>query len=108
MNRIISSATVESSVVQIVYKNKESGTGFFITNNIIITAYHTLLDIKIDENSIIVYDFEQESQQASILHVDEINDICLLKVNNKNSVFFFFSKTSIRTNDAWNSFGFPY
>ncbi|AZB22143.1 serine protease [Kaistella haifensis] len=108
MNRIISSATVESSVVQIVYKNKESGTGFFITNNIIITAYHTLLDIKIDENSIIVYDFEQESQQASILHVDEINDICLLKVNNKNSVFLPLTETSIRINDAWNSFGFPY
>ncbi|SIT07545.1 Trypsin-like peptidase domain-containing protein [Chryseobacterium ureilyticum] len=108
MNRIISSATVESSVVQIVYKNKESGTGFFITDNLIITAYHILLDSKIDENSIIVYSSNQEPQQASIFHFDEVNDICLLKVSNKNLVFLPLTEISIRINDTWNSFGFPY
>lgn len=42
MDRIITPQQIQKSVVKIVYKEKEQGTGFFITPNIILTTYHVL------------------------------------------------------------------
>ena len=39
MDRIITPQQIQKSVVKIVYKEKEQGTGFFITPNIILTTY---------------------------------------------------------------------
>ena len=47
MDRIITPQQIQKSVVKIVYKEKEQGTGFFITPNIILTTYHVFLEEKI-------------------------------------------------------------
>lgn len=107
MNRIVSPTLVESSVVKIIYK-KENGTGFFITTDTIMTAYHIFLDSEIDEDSIFFHTNKGEIYNASILHIDIENDICLLKVTNENSSYLPLTETSIQINNNWNSFGFPY
>lgn len=107
MNRIVSPALVESSVVQIIYK-KEYGTGFFIAIDTIMTAYHIFLDSEIDEDSIFFRTNDGGVYNASILHTDMENDICLLQVANKNSSYLPLTETSIQINNNWNSFGFPY
>ena len=108
MNRIVSTTLVESSVVKIIYK-KENATGFFITADTIMTAYHIFLDSEIDEDSIF---FRKNNDtgiyNASILHIDKENDICLLKVTNENSSYLPLTETTIQINNNWNSFGFPY
>ena len=57
MDRIITPQQIQKSVVKIVYKEKEQGTGFFITPNIILTTYHVFLEEKIEEEECLIQNF---------------------------------------------------
>lgn len=107
MNRIINPQQIQSSTVKIIYK-KEQGTGFFITKNIIITAYHTLLDMVIDEDSIQIILNDYSIQKCRVLSIDEDNDICLLSCEYENQYYLPLNKIPIRINENWESYGFSY
>ena len=76
MDRIITPQQIQKSVVKIVYKEKEQGTGFFITPNIILTTYHVFLEEKIEEDKIQLNFNDSEISKCKILSIDEQNDIC--------------------------------
>ncbi|OYD45249.1 hypothetical protein CHU00_12585 [Sphingobacterium cellulitidis] len=107
MNRIINPTQLQSSVVKIVYKT-ENGTGFFITTNTILTAYHLFLDNSIEEGAIQIYLEDGSVQSCTVIYTDEENDICLLKCNIEYNLYLPLTQTSIRINESWESYGYPY
>ncbi|MGV0854182.1 trypsin-like peptidase domain-containing protein [Empedobacter brevis] len=107
MNRIINPTQLQSSVVKIVYKI-ENGTGFFIANNIILTAYHLFLDDTIEEGAIQIFLQGGHVESCTILYTDEENDICLLKCNAEHDSYLPLTQTPIRINENWESYGYPY
>lgn len=108
MDRIITPQQIQKSVVKIVYKEKEQGTGFFITPNIILTTYHVFLEEKIEEDKIQLNFNDSEISKCKILSIDEQNDICLLACECNNISFLPLASVNIRINETWESFGFPY
>lgn len=107
MSRIINPVQLPQSVVKISYK-KESGTGFFIDDKTLVTAFHLFLDSPIEEELIQVRLKDKSFNKCKIQYVDEENDICLLNCENSNSAFFQVTKYPIRLNENWESYGFPY
>ncbi|MDV2449078.1 hypothetical protein CMU93_16425 [Elizabethkingia anophelis] len=107
MNRIINPTQLQSSVVKIVYKTG-SGTGFFIANNIILTAYHLFLDNTIEGGAIQIFLQGGHVESCTILYTDEENDICLLKYNTEHGSYLPLTQTPIRINENWESYGYPY
>jgi len=107
MNRIITTSQIETATVKIEY-NLENGTGFFINQNTVVTAFHVFLDREIDAAAIKIYLFDGTIVNASILHADIDNDLCFLKLDYKNEAFLPLTKAELRINDNWNSFGYPY
>lgn len=107
MKRIINPQQIQDSTVKIIYKN-EQGTGFFIAKNIILTAYHIVMDEVITDNSIQIVLNDNSIQKCQILLTDEKNDICLLSPQFENQNFLPLYQTPIRINENWESYGFPY
>lgn len=107
MNRIVNPQQIKLSVVKIIYKN-EQGTGFFITNNIIMTAYHIIMDEVINEVEIQIILNDGTLQKCKVLTFDEENDICLLICQFENKIYLPLHITPIRMNENWESYGFPY
>lgn len=107
MNRIVNPQQIKLSVVKIIYKN-EQGTGFFITDNIIITAYHIIMDEVINEDEIQIFSIDGKLQKCKVLTFDEENDICLLTCQFENKIYLPLYITPIRINENWESYGFPY
>jgi len=107
MKRIINPQQIQDSTVKIIYKN-EQGTGFFITKNLILTAYHIVMDEVITDNSIQIVLDDNSIQKCQVLMTDEENDICLLSTLFENQSFLPLYQTPIRINENWESYGFPY
>ena len=107
MNRIINPQQIQYSTVKIIYKN-EQGTGFFITKNLIMTAYHIVLDEAIIDNGIQIILSDNSIQKCKVISIDEENDICLLSCQFENQSFLPLYQTPIRINENWESYGFPY
>lgn len=107
MNRIINPQQIQYSTVKIIYKN-EQGTGFFITKNLIMTAYHIVLDEAIIDNDIQIILSDNSIQKCKVISIDEENDICLLSCQFENQSFLPLYQTPIRINENWESYGFPY
>lgn len=107
MNRITHPQQIQNATVKILYK-KEQATGFFVTKNIILTAMHTFLDSKIDENAIQVNSGTDSLVKCRILLADSENDICLLLSETDNPDFLPLNSTEIRVGENWESYGFPY
>ncbi|WP_312171859.1 serine protease [Chryseobacterium sp.] len=108
MNRIITPQQIQKSVVKIVYKENEQGTGFFITPNIILTAYHVIIDESIEEDKIELILNDNKIGKCNVLSFDEQSDICLLICDYNNTISLPLTTSNIRINEAWESFGFPY
>lgn len=107
MNRIINPQQIQHSTVKIIYKN-EQGTGFFITKNIILTAYHIILDEVIIDDSIQIVLNDGSVQKCQVLSIDEENDICLLSSQFENHDYLPLFQSPIRINENWETYGFPY
>ncbi|WP_313385960.1 serine protease [Chishuiella sp.] len=108
MNRIITPQQIQKSVVKIVYKENEQGTGFFITPNIILTAYHVIIDERIEEDKIELILNDNKIGKCNVLSFDEQSDVCLLICDYNNTISLPLTTSNIRINEAWESFGFPY
>lgn len=108
MNRIITPQQIKKSVVKIVYKENEQGTGFFIAPSIILTAYHVIIDEKIDEDKIELILNNNKIGNCKVLSFDEQSDICLLICDYNNTISLPLINPNIRINETWESFGFPY
>ncbi|AND65217.1 hypothetical protein AX766_12885 [Flavobacterium covae] len=107
MNRIINPQQIQLSTVKIIYKN-EQGTGFFITKNLILTAYHIILDEVIIDDSIQIVLNDGSIQKCQVHSIDEDNDICLLSSQFENHDYLPLFQSSIRINENWETYGFPY
>lgn len=107
MNRIVNPQQIKLSVVKIIYKN-EQGTGFFITNNIIMTAYHIIMDEVTNEDVIQIILNDGTLQKCKLLTFDEENDICLLTCQFQSKIYLPLYIIPIRINENWESYGFPY
>ncbi|WP_376777141.1 trypsin-like peptidase domain-containing protein [Flavobacterium covae] len=107
MNRIINPQQIQLSTVKIIYKN-EQGTGFFITKNLILTAYHIILDEVIIDDSIQIVLNDGSIQKCQVHSIDEDNDICLLSSQFENHDYLPLFQSPIRINENWETYGFPY
>jgi hypothetical protein len=106
MNEIIQNYQVIESVVKILYKNSQ-GTGFYITSNIIVSAYHTFFDIEIDEKEIKIFKGGLEISGV-ILITDPDLDLCLIEVSEICKAPLKLYSTNIEINESWETFGFPF
>jgi len=108
MNRIITPQQIQKSIVKIIYKENEQGTGFFVTPNIILTAYHVIIDEKIEEDKIELILNNKKIGKCTVLSFNEQSDICLLICDYNNTISLPLTTSNIRINETWESFGFPY
>lgn len=108
MNRIINPQQLKLSIVKIIYKKNQQGTGFFITESIIMTAYHIMLDEKINDEEIQIILNDGTTICCTVLSIDEENDFCLLKGDFESKFFLPLYNIPIRINENWESYGFPY
>ena len=101
---------MKSSIEQITVKLRcegENATGFFVADDILLTAYHTFLDCQ--ENAKIEVYIDEKSFEAIIIDTEEALDVALLKVNySLNTRLIPLEASVLRIGDKWETFGYPY
>lgn len=101
---------MKSSIEQITIKLKcenEHATGFFVADEILLTAYHTFMDSQ--ENARIEIYLNDECFDAIIVDTEKTLDIALLKVNySLNTRLLPLEASALRIGEKWETFGFPY
>lgn len=101
---------MKSPIEQITVKLKcdnENATGFFVADEILLTAYHTFIDYQ--ENSKIEVYIDGESFETSIVDIDKLLDVALLKVNySSKTILLPLEASALRIGEKWETFGFPY
>jgi len=81
-NAISGLGDAKASTVTVKVGDDGHGSGFFINNDgYIITNYHVIVDA--DENLTVITD-DGEELDAEVVRVDALNDIAIIKVDNKN------------------------
>ncbi|MFT9849992.1 S1 family peptidase [Aneurinibacillus sp. REN35] len=103
---------IEKNIARIECGN-ESGTGFLIQNNLVLTALHTVSDYTSNPDNILITfpysEFSKGEMGARVIDQDEDFDIALLELNiefeNDNCLNINISKTA--ENEKWETFGFP-
>jgi len=55
------------------------GTGFFVSNKYVVTAAHVVQAAKSGTMDIVEYDINKEPRKASVVFLDPINDVAILK-----------------------------
>lgn len=97
---------IEQITVKLECKN-EKATGFFVKNDILITAYHTFMHC--EENAQIKVYYNEKCLDAKIIDTDKTMDLALLMVNNSSKIKLFpLEAPALRIGDKWETFGFPY
>lgn len=101
---------MKSPIEQITVKLKcdnENATGFFVADDILLTAYHTFIDYQ--ENTKIEVYKDGECFEASIVDTDKLLDVALLKVNYSSKTrLLSLEASALRIGEKWETFGFPY
>jgi len=101
---------MKSPIEQIIVKLKcdnENATGFFVADEILLTAYHTFIDYQ--ENTKIEVYVDGECFEASIVDIDKLLDVALLKVNcSSKTILLPLEASALRIGEKWEAFGFPY
>ena len=101
---------MKSPIEQITVKlrcESENATGFFVADDILLTAYHTFLDCQ--ENAKIEVYIDGKCFEAIIIDTEEALDVVLLKVNySLNSRLLPLEASALRVGENWETFGFPY
>ncbi len=105
MDSITESSQIQNSIVKLEYKGS-IGTGFFISSNIIITAFHTFFEDDIESTEISILQ-ETNSISGEILSYDKDLDICLIRTNEASENHLKIWAVGIRVNEKWETFGFP-
>ena len=97
---------IEQITVKLKYDN-ENATGFFVTDDILLTAYHTFIDYQ--ENTKIEVYIDGVCFEASIVDTDKLLDVALLKVNySSKTILLPLEASALRIGEKWKTFGFPY
>lgn len=89
---------------------EDHGTGFFISPNLILTANHTIIDYDDEETEIGITLADNTRLTAKIVAQDQNLDIALLEIagEHENSDHFPIILNSIRYNEEWSTFGYPF
>ncbi|WP_422355618.1 S1 family peptidase [Roseivirga pacifica] len=105
MNSYLSSKQVEVSSVLILC-GADQGTGFFIKEDLVLTARHVVADCLDDDAEIIIEKgvYSRDSIIAENLQLD----VCMIKVKNLSEGFIPISNSSFSYNQLCSTFGFPY
>ena len=94
----------ESSVL--ILCGADQGTGFFIKEDLVLTARHVVADCLDDDAEIIIEKgvYSRDSIVAENLQLD----VCLIKVKKLSKGFLPISNSSFSYNQLCSTFGFPY
>ncbi len=95
----LSFAQPQSSSKDEIYPVQATGTGFYTSENIIVTNYHV-----IEGCDYLTINYQEK---ISILKLDEVNDLAILKSNKKNSSFLTLSN-DVAIGEAIYVGGFPH
>lgn len=107
MNRIINPLQIQLSAVKISYKDS-FGTGFFVSENLVITTFHVFFEKKIDSRKIAVHKNTGSKAKAKVIAYSQEFDLCILAVDQSNDTYLPIEACEIRTKDNWETYGFPY
>jgi hypothetical protein len=100
------SSPIEKITVKVIC-GSENGTGFFVDANMLISAYHTVMDNG-PENPILIY-VDGVSLNATIKDKEENLDVVLLELEQSVNVNIFPLETAtLREGEEWETFGFPH
>ncbi|MFT4847695.1 MAG: hypothetical protein ACI8ZO_000286 [Flavobacteriales bacterium] len=105
MNDIIDPSQIQNNIVKIEYKGNQ-GTGFFVTQNVILTAFHTFLETEIDNSKIVILK-NKEIITGQILSYNDDLDICLIKTEESLDTYLPIQASNPKINENWQTFGFP-
>ncbi|WP_281560650.1 serine protease [Thalassomonas sp. RHCl1] len=96
-----------------VHSEDDAGTAFLISNQYLLTAYHTVEEAKKNEG-IIFLEFdslysEPFESEVTLKDFDEDLDVALLELKQPLDIenFFKLSNQDIRNNSIWSTFGYP-
>lgn len=103
MKNILTPIQIKKSIVKITC-DEEQGTGFLITESIIVTAFHVVAD----SAQINVILFDKEEVGGELISYDENFDIALIKIEKQCEEFLPIQARIIRYNENWETNGFPY
>lgn len=89
----------------------EKGTGFKVSENLIVTARHVVME-NIDDSTSIEISFEglKHNIPGILIAQDEVLDIAIIRIDEivNSGEFIPLSLNAIRYNDNWETFGYPY
>tara|TARA_R110000765_G_scaffold341862_1_gene431983 strand:+ start:2127 stop:7310 length:5184 start_codon:yes stop_codon:yes gene_type:complete len=105
MSSIIDPSQIQNSIVKIKYKGNQ-GTGFFVTQNVILTAFHTFFEAEIDNSEIVIFK-NRDVIIGEILSYDDDLDMCLIKTEESLDSYLRLKSSNIIINEDWQTFGFP-
>ena len=103
MKNILSPTQIKKSIVKITCE-EEQGTGFFIAESIIITAFHVVAD----PTQITIKLFNNREVSGDLISHDENLDIAIIKIVEHSDDFLPLQSRTIRFNENWETNGFPY
>ena len=106
MYKILNDSIVQKCTVKINYDNSQ-GTGFFISENIIVTAYHIFFGSEIDEDKIKIQLIDGVIVSGKFISYNEEYDLCLIKSIKKNN-YLPIQSSRIKQENNWFTYGFPY
>ncbi|MDO6737380.1 serine protease [Wenyingzhuangia sp. 2_MG-2023] len=105
MSNIIDPSQIQNSIIKIEYKGNQ-GTGFFVSQNVILTAFHIFLEAEIDNSKIVILK-NNEVIIGKVLSYDDELDICLIKTEESFNSYLPSQSTGIKIKEDWQTFGFP-
>ena len=104
MRELISADERFNSVVKIEDAiHGSSGTGFYISQYLVVTNHHVVGDAKI----VNIQNFEGQNFTGRVISYDQQRDLALLKVNKKSSPVEFWNSGTLRVGSSVEAIGHP-
>ncbi|EAY29476.1 S1 family peptidase [Microscilla marina] len=105
INNVLSPQQLENASVRILCGD-EQGTGFFVDQDIILTAYHVIVDC-IDENADIKINNVTYSKE-NVIDYDQKLDLCLIRTNEPTDTILPLTSANISYKQNCSTYGYPY
>jgi hypothetical protein len=103
MKSIITPDQIKKSIAKITC-DEEQGTGFLIAESLILTALHVVADT----SQITIKLCDDTEVSGKLISKDENFDIAIIKIEKKCDDFLPLQSRTIRFNENWETYGFPY
>lgn len=106
MKQILNPIQIQAATLKITCGG-DQGTAFFISNDVLLTAYHVVSDAVVDNKEIFI---SQNSNlvQCTILSYDKDMDVCLIKAPNASEIYLPLLSATVKAYEKSQIFGFPY